>query len=79
MPHISNTQGRLRQNLIDAGCSPELVQECLALAQGQQTAELRRLLARQRRALLDKVHQNEKRIDCLDYLVYQMEQEKKQN
>ena len=37
---------------------------------------LMRVLSRHRQTLLDTVHQNEKRIDCLDYLVYTL---KKQN
>ena len=34
-----------------------------------------RLLRIHRQGLLDEVHTGEKRIDCLDYLVYQMEKE----
>ena len=32
------------------------------------------LLARHRAALLDEVHRCEKKIDCLDYLVYRIKQ-----
>ena len=28
-----------------------------------------------RRTLLDAVHENERRIDCLDYLIYQLEKQ----
>ena len=34
--------------------------------------EALRLLTAHRRHLLDTLHQEQKRIDCLDYLVYQM-------
>ena len=75
MPEASDTQGILRQNLIDAGCDQELVQRCVALTQGERTAEVIRILSRHRRTLLDTVHQGEKQIDCLDYLVYKLEKE----
>lgn len=70
MPEASDTQGILRQNLIDAGCDQELVQRCVALTQEEKTAEVLRILSRHRQTLLDTVHRGEKQIDCLDYLVY---------
>ena len=38
-------------------------------------AEKLQLLAQHRKCLLEKVHREERRIQCLDYLVYQMEKE----
>ena len=76
MPEASDTKGIFRQNLIDAGCGPELVRQCAALARQNETSELMRVLPRHRRSLLDTVHQNEKRIDCLDYLIYHLEKQK---
>lgn len=73
MPHATDTDGILRQNLVDAGCGPDIVRQCMALAQKQDQSELMRVLSCHRRALLDALHQSEKQIDCLDYLVYQME------
>lgn len=70
MPEASDTKGILRQNLIDAGCDQELAQRCVVLTQGEKTAEVLRILSRHRQTLLDTVHQGEKQIDCLDYLVY---------
>ena len=75
MPEVSDTRGILRQNLIDAGCGEELVQRCVALTEGERTAEVLRILSRHRKTLLDTVHQGEKQIDCLDYLVYKLEKE----
>ena len=77
MAEASDTEGILRQNLIDAGCDPEIVQQCMELARGQRTAEMKRVLTRHRRTLLDTVHQSEKWIDCLDYLVYTLERQNK--
>ena len=39
---------------------------------GQYREQLR-LLSDHRRLLLNRLHQEERRIDCLDYLVYQLE------
>lgn len=75
VPRASDTKEILRENLIDAGCTPEVVQECMTLAQQQESAALLRVLSRHRKSLLDTVHQNEKRIDCLDYLVYQLKKQ----
>lgn len=75
MPEASDTKGILRQNLIDAGCDQELAQRCVALTQGEKTAEVLRILARHRQTLLDMVHQGEKQINCLDYLVYMIKKQ----
>ncbi len=77
MAEASDTQGILRQNLLDAGCGPDTVQRCMELIKKQKSAELLRLLSRHRRGLLDAVHENQRRIDCLDYLVYQIEKQDK--
>jgi len=75
MPHISDTQGRLRENLADAGCGEDLTRKLMALAEQGKTREALTLLSRHRKALLDCCHAEQKKIDCLDYLVYRMEKE----
>lgn len=73
MPEASDTEDILRQNLIDAGCGMEIVQQCMELAQGERTGEMKRILTHHRKALLDSVHAEQEKIDCLDYLFYKME------
>ncbi len=73
MAEASDTEGILRQNLIDAGCDLELVQQCMDLAQGERMEEMKRILTQHRQTLLDMVHAEQKKIDCLDYLFYNME------
>ena len=75
MAEASDTEGILRQNLIDAGCNSEIVQQCMELARGQRTKEMKQILTRYRRTLLDTVHAEKKKIDCLDYLFYKMEKD----
>lgn len=60
------------RNLKDAGCSRRDIEQFLALDQAGRTQEQLALLALHRQKLLDKVHAEEKRINCLDYLVYQL-------
>ena len=79
MPEASDKRAILRENLKDAGCDPDMIRRCEILVQGEKRGELMRVLSQHRRALLDAVHENERRIDCLDYLVYQLEKQSKKN
>ena len=64
------------QNLEDAGCENEMIQDFLGwFDKGQQTKQLE-LLEHQREYLLGRVHTDEKRISCLDYLIYQIQGKK---
>lgn len=65
------------QNLEDAGCDLKTVKEFLMLDGEGKTGEQLRLLERHRQQLLERVHREEKKIDCLDYLVYQLNKKKK--
>ncbi len=57
------------QNLKDAGCDAGTIQEFLDdLHEGKQALGLK-CLATHHRALL---HEDQQRIDCLDYLVFQL-------
>lgn len=75
MPHIADPQGILHQNLLDAGCGEELTERLEGLLyQGEEKAVLD-ILAKHRKRLLDCCHAEQKKLDCLDYLVYRMEKE----
>ena len=67
------TTQALLDNLEDAGCGPEFAERFLALEQSGQHREQLKLLSDHRRHLLDRLHREERRIDCLDFLVYQLE------
>ncbi len=70
MAEASDTMGILHQNLIDAGCSEDLIRSCMELAKENQWERILSLLSKQRSNLLDSVHDGQKQIDCLDFLVY---------
>ena len=55
--------------LRDAGCSEELIE-----LYGSATSDCTRicLLKRHRRELLDDIHSGQKKLECLDYLLYRL-------
>lgn len=66
------------QNLMDAGCDATLTDQFVSLVeQGREDAALA-LLAKHRKNLLERCHRAERKINSLDYLVYQMENKDKQ-
>ncbi len=60
------------QNLKDAGCAQDIIECCIACMEQGKKKELLKRLEDHRTGLLHKVHEEEKHIDCLDYLVYQI-------
>lgn len=60
------------QNLKDAGCDTDTVKTFMELADSGEQKKQIQLLEKHRRVLLYEIHKNEKQIDCLDYLLYQM-------
>ncbi|MCM1262592.1 MAG: hypothetical protein NC313_07705 [Butyrivibrio sp.] len=61
------------QNLKDAGCDQETIERFMnCMNQGDLNGQLR-LMEEHRKCILDRVHKEEKQIDCLDYLVYQID------
>ena len=66
----------LVRNLKDAGCGTPLIEKISALHDSGNLREELRLLAAQRCGLLEKVHATQKKVDCLDYLIFNVKQEK---
>lgn len=75
MPNILDTQGILRENLIDAGCDPALCLQIIALLTAGHQGEAIELLTRHRRTVLENCHREQSRIDCLDYLLHKLEKQ----
>lgn len=63
---------RLLRNLKDAGCDEDTIKKYVRLEKEGRRQEQYRLLSRQRALLLEQVHSEQHKIDCLDYLVYTM-------
>lgn len=74
--YVNESIESMIQNLKDAGCDPEMIQKVIEdLQTGNETNGLKRL-AVHRKNLLHSPHRQQKCIDCLDYLVYQMKKTK---
>lgn len=63
-------------NLKAAGFDEALIQQFLRCWKSGLRAEQLRILSQKRADLLHQVHQEEKQINCLDYLVYRIEKVK---
>lgn len=62
--------------LRDAGCSDELIE-----LYGSAASDCARicLLKRHRRELLDDIHTGQKKLECLDYLIYRLRSKETSN
>lgn len=58
------------RNLTDAGCSREFVGKFLELGRDGREVEQKRMLSQHRAELLERLHEDQRRIDCLDFLLY---------
>ncbi len=72
MAEASDVYGILYQNLVDAGCGEKEITGCMDYAQKGEWKNLLPVLTRHKKALLEQVHQSEKQIDCLDFLIYRL-------
>ena len=63
----------VRQNLIDAGCNDN---EITRFLESSTTREQLLILDTERKRLIDEYHNYAKKLDCLDYLIYQLKNEK---
>lgn len=71
-----NSEEDVIQNLKDAGCNPDTI-ECFMECMDQNDLKGQfRLMEEHRECLLNKVHEEERKIDCLDYLAYQLRKNK---
>ena len=70
--YLNQSDNAIIQNLKDAGCDTKTIKKFMSdLQKGDEKSNLKCLDAH-RKKLLDSLHREQKCIDCLDYLVYQM-------
>lgn len=72
------TEEDIQRNLLDAGCDEQVIGHYMAARRSGDSRSCSRLLENRRRALLDEIHDAQKRLDCLDYLRYQMQKTQKE-
>lgn len=75
MAEASDQTGILYQNLEDAGCDKQTKEKCMALFQSGNLRGILPLLSNYRKDLLSTVRSGQKKIDCLDYLIYKIQKE----
>lgn len=72
MAEATDVFGILKQNLKDAGCNKEIIDNCMELASKDCWNEIPKLLITHKNQLLDTMHTSQNQIDCLDFLVYKI-------
>ena len=65
----------LTEALSDAGCGPDAIEKAKRLWATGRTEDLIRHLRMLRCELMDDLHECQKRVDCLDYLMFQIEKQ----
>lgn len=71
---IEIVQPEITQNLVDASCDEETIRRFWNLIRSGRQEDALTLLRRHRQRLLECCHAQQKKIDCLDYLLYQITQ-----
>ena len=65
----------MQERLREAGCNEALIDDCMAMVQNQRQQELMVCLKKHRSCLLGNLHQCQKEIDALDFLLYHLRKE----
>lgn len=65
----------LTQALKDAACDDQICQRVICFLERNRTDDAIRILRGHRCGLLEELHEHQRRIDCLDYLVHKLNKE----
>lgn len=69
----------LRQNLIDADCDLDLINEILLDYKDENLDQMMKRLKEYRFTLLERVRFQQKKLDCLDYLIFLLRKRGEEN
>ena len=72
MAEANDIHGSIYQNLLDAGCDEQMTGQCMAFVEKGRFPDILPMLTRHRKMLLGTVYKGQRRIDCLDYLIYKV-------
>lgn len=75
MAEASDTLTLIYQNLKDAGCDTQTTEDCMSFVKAGNVKEILPILKQYRKVLLGSVRSGQKKIDCLDYLIYKIQKE----
>lgn len=72
---MQRTRSEIYQNLLDAGYSKANADEFMALVDSGDSLAQRRDLERKRTKILGRIHEQNRYLDCLDYLLYELDKD----
>lgn len=75
MAKATDKFGILYQNLVDAGCCEEVIERGMEYAKAGRWKDIVKLIQSEKQCRVTDMHTNQKQIDCLDFLAYQIEKE----
>lgn len=78
MTGLQTSETELMQCLKDCGCDEEAAKQFLIYVQENRLKDQIRLLYRFRRPFLDALHDDQRRIDCIDFMIRKLEQKMKE-
>ena len=67
---IAMSEEQVYECLADAGCDKELIKQFEVCQRSGRQKEQLRLLGDYRRLLLERIHAEQKKLDCLDFLLW---------
>lgn len=70
MADAADESAVIRENLADAGFSPERIESMMQMLDEENEMTLKRLIAEHRKKLLSNIHKYTSQLDCLDYFTY---------
>lgn len=76
MPQDQKQKESLIQNLQDAGCTESIIEQFIKNYDADNAVKQFSILGQHRNRLLSKVHEEQNKLDCLDYLLFQLKKEK---
>lgn len=72
MAEATDLEGKIIQTLEDSGCDREFINQFMEDFRREKTTDQRKLLMKHKQVLKEAVHSKQKRLDCLDYLIYKL-------
>lgn len=70
---LLESEAGMRQALAECGCSGDTVERCIALIGDGRLDEAAKLLERHRSAVMGSLHEAQRCVDCLDYVLRSVE------
>ena len=77
MPHDKKQKEAILQNLQDAGCTQDISEQFIRNYDADNAKKQISILTQYRKTLLSRVHAEQNKLDCLDYLLFQLRKERK--